>query len=57
MDEYTPFEVLDRISAAYYGKQMFFLQEDGTIYDRSRDKYVTFEEALTWMSKLVGEED
>ena len=32
-------ELFQRITAAYYGKQMFFLQDDGRVYDRWEARY------------------
>ena len=40
------FDVLDLISCAYHGKRYYFLQDDGTIYSRKSDKYMSFEEAV-----------
>lgn len=34
------FELFDRITTAWNGKQRFFPQEDGTIYDRNKCDYV-----------------
>ena len=34
------FELFDRITTAWNGKQRFFSQEDGTIYDRNKCDYV-----------------
>lgn len=54
--ELTAFDVLDIISSAYAGKQMFFLQDDGMIYSRFDGCYMTFEQAVDFMAHLVGEE-
>jgi hypothetical protein len=56
MDEYTPFDVLNEISAAWYGKQMFFLQDNGSVYDRYRCEYITFDEAVSRMATLVWDD-
>lgn len=47
------FEVLNLISSAEYGKQRFFKEENGLIYDRAKSEYLRdFETALT---RYVGE--
>ena len=46
-DNLTSFDILNRLSSAYWGKQMYFLQEDGMIYDRHENKYITLEQAVT----------
>lgn len=50
----TPFDVLDAISCAYDGKQIFFQQENGMIYDRYEAEYVTLEEAVYRMARRVS---
>ena len=52
----TAFDVLNEISSSYYGKQMFFLQDNGFVYDRYKAEYITFEEAVSRMAKLVGDD-
>lgn len=54
----TAFEVLDRLSTAYYGKQMYFEEEDGMIYSRKCGEYYDikfaveeFESVLLWQDK------
>lgn len=52
------FEVLDRLSAARYGKQAFFMQDNGMVYDRFVCDYITLEKAIDRMAKiLMLEED
>ena len=53
--DYTPFDVLNEISSAYYGKQLFFLQSNGSIYDRMKAEYISFDEAVSRIAQLVGE--
>ncbi len=52
----TPFEVLEMISSAYAGKQIFFQQKNGMIYDRYNAEYITLEEAVGRMAELVGDD-
>ncbi len=53
--ELTPFDVLEIISSAYGGKQIFFQNKDGSIYDRYSNEYITFEEAVRRMAERVGD--
>lgn len=47
------FEVLNLISSAEYGKQRFFKEKSGLIYDRAKSEYLKdFETAL---NRYVGE--
>lgn len=50
-------EVFDDLSSAYYGKQMYFTQPDGTIYSRLSHGYMTFEEALSEFREAIAKED
>ena len=52
----TPFEVLERISSSYGGKQIFFQQKNGTIYDRYEAEYITLEEAVDRMAARLSSE-
>ena len=52
----TPFEVLDIISSFYGGKQIFFQEENGMIYDRYKCEYITLEDAVYRMAKMVGDD-
>ena len=54
--EMTAFEVLDEISSAYAGKQIYFLQDNGLVYGRSESKYMTLEEAVANMAERVGDD-
>lgn len=51
--EVTPFEVLERLSTAHYGKQMFFMQDNGLIYDRYEHDYITLDTAINRMAKIL----
>lgn len=55
-EKLTPFDVLEIISSAYGGKQIFFQQNNGTIYDRYKGDYVTLEEAVYRMARMVGDD-
>ena len=51
------FEVLDNISSAYYGKQMYFMQDNGMIYDRYNCDYITFDKAVNRFARMVADDD
>jgi hypothetical protein len=52
-EELTAFEVLDIISSAYAGKQVFFLEPSGVVYDREEGEYVTLEDAVYRMAERL----
>lgn len=47
------FDALDRLSTAHYGKQMFFMQDNGMIYDRYECDYITLDTAINRMAKIL----
>lgn len=55
-DDLTPFDVLYIISCSYAGKQIFFQEKNGMIYDRYNQECITLEEAVDRMAKLVGDD-
>lgn len=55
-DELTAWDVFETITSAYGGKQIFFKQEDGMVYDRYKAEYITFEEAIIRFCRLVGDD-
>lgn len=40
------FDMLVTISSVEYGKQCYFLQDDGSVYSRRSCKYMTLEDAV-----------
>ena len=52
----TPFDVLEIISSSYGGKQIFFQEKNGMIYDRYKGEYITLEDAVYKMAKMVGDD-
>ena len=42
----TAFDVLNETSSAWYGKQYYFLQDDGSVYSRESCRNMTLEEAI-----------
>lgn len=55
-DDLTPFDVLEIISSSYAGKQIFFQEKSGIIYDRYNSDHITLEESVHRMAKLVGDD-
>ena len=49
-------DVFDDLTSAYYGKQMYFTQPDGTIYSRLSCGYITFEKALAEFREAIAKE-
>lgn len=54
--EQEKFDVLDEISSAYYGKTMYGLNDDGTVYSRYSCDTMTFDEAVSELAHLLYRE-
>ena len=50
-------DMFDLISSAYYGKGMYFKQDNGTVYSRHSGKYMTVDEAIKEFISLINEEN
>jgi len=52
-------EMFDLISSAYYGKGMYFKQDNGIVYSRYSCKYMSVDEAIREFISLIDgtEED
>lgn len=48
-------ELFTLITSAYYGKQYYFLQDDGLVYSRASKKYMTEDAAITEFLNVIGE--
>jgi hypothetical protein len=55
--EQEKFDVLDEISTAYYGKMMYGLNDDGTVYSRYSCEDMTFDEAVQELVSLLYKEN
>lgn len=44
--ESEKWELFDLLSSAWYGKQTYFKQEDGTVYSRMSGEYLSFDQAI-----------
>ena len=58
MNEYElgEYDVLELFSSAWYGKQYYFLQDDGVIYSRDSGKYITLDEAISEFASKIGDD-
>ena len=55
------FDVLNEISAAYWGKQMYFIETvdskgNTIVYDRYNCEYITLEEAVGRFAELLSDD-
>ena len=48
-------DMFDLISSAYFGKQMYFREENGVVYSRHTCRYMTMHDALREFLGLIGE--
>lgn len=49
-------EVFETITSTYYGKQYYFLQDDGTVYSRYSGESMTFEQAMDEFCRRATDE-
>lgn len=56
-DEMTAFDVLDAISLAWDGKQIYFQQEDGSIYSRYDCSCMSLNDAVTELANRFNTEN
>ena len=49
-------ELFDDLSTAYYGKQMYGLNDDGTVYSRYSCDTMPFERAVDEFRRLISDE-
>lgn len=49
------YEMFELITSAYYGKQYYFLQDNGMVYSRRCGKEITFPEAVSEFLSEIGE--
>lgn len=50
-------DMFDLISSAYYGKGMYFKQDNGIVYSRHSGGYMTVDEAIREFISLIDEEN
>ena len=50
-------EMFNLISSAYYGKGMYFKQDNGTVYSRYTGKYMSVDEAIREFVSLIDDSD
>ena len=44
------------LSSAWYGKQYYFLQENGWVYSRKSSQYMTVEQAYQEFATVIGDD-
>ena len=49
-------ELFEELSTAYYGKQMYGLNDDGTVYSRYSCDTMSFEQAVDEFRRLIADE-
>ena len=49
-------DMFDLISSAWYGKGMYFKQDNGTVYSRHSGEYMTVDEAIREFISLIDED-
>ena len=54
--ESSRWELFDDLSTAYYGKQMYGLNDDGTVYSRYSCDTMSFEQAVDEFRRLIADE-
>ena len=54
--ESSRWELFEELSTAYYGKQMYGLNDDGTVYSRYSCDTMSFEQAVDEFRRLIADE-
>lgn len=54
--ESSRWELFDDLSTAYYGKQMYGLNDDGTVYSRYSCDTMSFDQAVYEFRRLIADE-
>jgi hypothetical protein len=54
--ESSRWELFNDLSTAYYGKQMYGLNDDGTVYSRYSCDTMSFEQAVDEFRRLIADE-
>lgn len=57
MNEYERgrFDMFDLISSVWYGKQCYFMQDNGIVYSRYSGKYMSAEDAYSEFTSMIGD--
>ena len=51
----SAWEVFCLISSVYWGKQYYFMQDNGMVYSRKSCNYMTFDDAVSEFCKTIGD--
>lgn len=49
------FEMFDRITSVWYGKRIFFMQDDGMVYSKIDCDMITFDQAVDEFCSILSE--
>jgi len=47
-------EMFSMITSVYWGKQYYFMEDNGLVYSRDSGKYMTFADAVCEFTKKIG---
>lgn len=50
-------DMFELITSTYYGKQYYFVQDNGTVYSRASGKCVSANDAIKEFLDMIGEQD
>lgn len=48
-------DVFELITSTYFGKQYYFVENDGRIYSRYSQKYMSFDEAMIEFCSFISD--
>lgn len=56
MTEYErgQWEMFSLLTSVYWGKQYYFMEDNGLVYSRDSGKYMTFDDAVCEFTKKIG---
>lgn len=54
-NERGQWEMFVLLSSAFWGKQYYFMQDNGLVYSRESGKYMTFDDAVVEFACRIGD--
>lgn len=55
-NERGQWEMFTLLSSAFWGKQYYFMQDNGIVYSRDSGKYMTFSDAVNEFLDRIGDD-
>ena len=55
-NERGQWEMFTLLSSAFWGKQYYFMQDNGIVYSRDSGKYMTFDDAVDEFVNRIGDD-